>query len=86
MDAQQKAEDRAIERRFNRGMLLRLLVVVGLMFSFGYALVPLYKKRAAEGGRPGNRATLQPRHAAAAAGGGGPDVQLRLCAGAAVQE
>ncbi|MFP3755423.1 MULTISPECIES: cytochrome c oxidase assembly protein [unclassified Cupriavidus] len=44
MDAQQKAEDRAIERRFNRGMLLRLLVVVGLMFSFGYALVPLYKK------------------------------------------
>jgi len=32
------------EKRFNRGMLLRLLVVVALMFGFGYALVPLYKK------------------------------------------
>ncbi|MGO4307582.1 cytochrome c oxidase assembly protein [Cupriavidus sp. RAF12] len=38
------AQDKALEKRFNRGMLLRLLVVVGLMFSFGYALVPLYKK------------------------------------------
>lgn len=48
MDAQQesqgRAQDRAIEQRFNRGMLLRLMVVVVLMFGFGYALVPLYKK------------------------------------------
>ncbi|WP_454762719.1 cytochrome c oxidase assembly protein [Cupriavidus campinensis] len=44
MDAQEKAENQALEKRFNRGMLWRLLVVVGLMFSFGYALVPLYKK------------------------------------------
>ncbi|GAA0832264.1 cytochrome c oxidase assembly protein [Cupriavidus pauculus] len=37
------AQDRAIEKRFNRGMMFRLLVVVTLMFGFGYALVPLYK-------------------------------------------
>ena len=37
------AQDKAIEKRFNRGMMLRLLVVVTLMFGFGYALVPLYK-------------------------------------------
>ena len=36
-------QDKAIEKRFNRGMMLRLLVVVTLMFGFGYALVPLYK-------------------------------------------
>ncbi|NYH97746.1 cytochrome c oxidase assembly protein [Cupriavidus plantarum] len=35
---------KADETRFNRGMLGRLLVVVGVMFGFGYALVPLYKK------------------------------------------
>ncbi|WP_423194997.1 MULTISPECIES: cytochrome c oxidase assembly protein [unclassified Cupriavidus] len=35
---------RAEEARFNRGMLVRLLVIVGVMFTFGYALVPLYKK------------------------------------------
>jgi cytochrome c oxidase assembly protein subunit 11 len=28
----------------NRQMLMRLCVVAGLMFGFGYALVPLYKK------------------------------------------
>ncbi|GJG95921.1 cytochrome c oxidase assembly protein [Cupriavidus pauculus] len=39
MDAQEKA----LEKRFNRGMMMRLLVVVTLMFAFGYALVPLYK-------------------------------------------
>ncbi len=39
MDAQPKA----LEKRFNRGMMMRLLVVVTLMFAFGYALVPLYK-------------------------------------------
>jgi cytochrome c oxidase assembly protein subunit 11 len=38
------SEQQASERRFNRGMMLRLLVVVAVMFSFGYALVPLYKK------------------------------------------
>lgn len=37
------AQDKALERRFNRGMMVRLLVVVTLMFGFGYALVPLYK-------------------------------------------
>ncbi len=37
------AQDKALEKRFNRGMLMRLLVVVTLMFAFGYALVPLYK-------------------------------------------
>ena len=37
------AQDKAVEKRFNRGMMLRLLVVVTLMFGFGYALVPLYK-------------------------------------------
>lgn len=37
------AQDKAIEKRFNRGMMMRLLVVVTLMFGFGYALVPLYK-------------------------------------------
>jgi len=46
MTTQQQRQDPQQEqdRRFNRGMMLRLLVVVGLMFSFGYALVPLYKK------------------------------------------
>jgi cytochrome c oxidase assembly protein subunit 11 len=34
----------ATDQRYNRGMLLRLLVIVALMFAFGYALVPLYKK------------------------------------------
>ncbi|PLQ02181.1 cytochrome c oxidase assembly protein [Cupriavidus pauculus] len=37
------AQDKALEKRFNRGMMKRLLVVVTLMFGFGYALVPLYK-------------------------------------------
>ncbi|RZT38735.1 cytochrome c oxidase assembly protein [Cupriavidus agavae] len=37
------AQDKALEKRFNRGMLMRLLVLVTLMFGFGYALVPLYK-------------------------------------------
>lgn len=37
------AQDKALEKRFNRGMMMRLLVVVTLMFGFGYALVPLYK-------------------------------------------
>ncbi|WP_422649339.1 cytochrome c oxidase assembly protein [Cupriavidus sp. H18C1] len=32
------------DKRYNRGMMLRLLVIVGVMFAFGYALVPLYKK------------------------------------------
>ncbi len=43
MSMDQQSND-ATDKGFNRGMLLRLLVVVALMFSFGYALVPLYKK------------------------------------------
>ena len=31
-------------RRLNAGMLLRLLVITAMMFAFGYAMVPLYKK------------------------------------------
>lgn len=34
----------ADDKRYNRGMMLRLLVIVAVMFAFGYALVPLYKK------------------------------------------
>ena len=41
---QQDQASREAERRFNRGMMLRLVVIVTLMFGFGYALVPLYKK------------------------------------------
>jgi len=41
---QEQQQQHEQDRRFNRGMMLRLLVVVGVMFSFGYALVPLYKK------------------------------------------
>lgn len=37
------AAQQETDRRFNRSMMLRLLVVVGVMFGFGYALVPLYK-------------------------------------------
>jgi len=29
--------------RYNRQMLLKLVLVVGLMFGFGYAMVPMYK-------------------------------------------
>jgi cytochrome c oxidase assembly protein subunit 11 len=32
------------ERRLNRQMLGKLLVIAVLMFGFGYALIPLYKK------------------------------------------
>ncbi|AQV92700.1 cytochrome c oxidase assembly protein [Cupriavidus necator] len=41
---QQDQASREAEQRFNRGMMLRLIVIVTLMFGFGYALVPLYKK------------------------------------------
>lgn len=41
---QPSPEDAATDKRYNRGMMLRLLVIVGVMFAFGYALVPLYKK------------------------------------------
>jgi cytochrome c oxidase assembly protein subunit 11 len=34
----------ARQRRLNAQMLGKLIVVAGLMFGFGYALVPLYKK------------------------------------------
>ncbi len=34
----------AIRRRLNRTMLGKLVVVTALMFGFGYALVPMYRK------------------------------------------
>jgi cytochrome c oxidase assembly protein subunit 11 len=36
--------DKDVERRLNAGMLLRLVIVTAMMFAFGYAMVPLYKK------------------------------------------
>jgi len=36
--------DKALERGLNRSMLGKLAVVVAIMFGFGYAMVPLYKK------------------------------------------
>ena len=41
---QRQGQGREADKRFNRGMMLRLVVIVGVMFGFGYALVPLYKK------------------------------------------
>lgn len=41
---QSHERDEVSERRMNRGMLLRLVVITGMMFAFGYAMVPLYKK------------------------------------------
>ncbi|CAJ0814573.1 cytochrome c oxidase assembly protein [Ralstonia flaminis] len=41
---QDHQDDRAIERGLNRSMLGKLAVVVVMMFGFGYAMVPLYKK------------------------------------------
>jgi cytochrome c oxidase assembly protein subunit 11 len=32
-----------VDRSFNRVMLAKLVVVVGLMFGFGFALVPMYR-------------------------------------------
>ncbi|MBO3049316.1 cytochrome c oxidase assembly protein [Burkholderia pseudomallei] len=32
-----------VDRAFNRSMLLKLVVVAGLMFGFGFALVPMYR-------------------------------------------
>ena len=40
----QHSEQRLEQQQANRQMLKRLLIVVPLMFAFGYALVPLYKK------------------------------------------
>ncbi|WP_367394822.1 cytochrome c oxidase assembly protein [Cupriavidus sp. Agwp_2] len=37
-------EAQEVDKRFNRGMMVRLIVIVAVMFGFGYALVPLYKK------------------------------------------
>ncbi|CAJ0778703.1 Cytochrome c oxidase assembly protein CtaG [Ralstonia psammae] len=37
-------DDKALERGLNRSMLGKLAVVVVIMFGFGYAMVPLYKK------------------------------------------
>ena len=32
-----------VDRAFNRSMLVKLFVVAGLMFGFGFALVPMYR-------------------------------------------
>ncbi len=33
-----------VSRGLNRAMFFKLIVVIGMMFGFGYAMVPLYKK------------------------------------------
>jgi len=38
------ADSATSERRLNRQMLGKLLVIAVLMFGFGYALIPMYKK------------------------------------------
>lgn len=38
-----KPEDGAVDRAFNRSMLVKLFVVAGLMFGFGFALIPMYR-------------------------------------------
>jgi cytochrome c oxidase assembly protein subunit 11 len=38
------SQDKSSDRTLNFHMLKKLIVVVGLMFGFGYAMVPLYKK------------------------------------------
>nr|WP_087655925.1 cytochrome c oxidase assembly protein [Caballeronia terrestris] len=40
MSSPQEAES---DRAFNRSMLVKLVVVAGLMFGFGFALVPMYR-------------------------------------------
>jgi cytochrome c oxidase assembly protein subunit 11 len=44
MDDKHSQERTRLERRLNVGMLTRLIVVTAMMFAFGYAMVPLYKK------------------------------------------
>ncbi|PCE31530.1 cytochrome c oxidase assembly protein [Burkholderia ubonensis] len=38
-----KPEAENTDRAFNRSMLVKLIVVAGLMFGFGFALVPMYR-------------------------------------------
>ncbi|MEF9442560.1 cytochrome c oxidase assembly protein [Burkholderia sp. 1B3(2022)] len=38
-----KPEAGAVDRAFNRSMLVKLFVVAGLMFGFGFALIPMYR-------------------------------------------
>ncbi|KVF71156.1 cytochrome c oxidase assembly protein [Burkholderia vietnamiensis] len=38
-----KPEDGAVDRAFNRSMLVKLFVVAALMFGFGFALIPMYR-------------------------------------------
>lgn len=38
-----KPEEGAVDRAFNRSMLVKLFVVAGLMFGFGFALIPMYR-------------------------------------------
>ena len=43
-DARVESRMEALRRRLNAAMLGKLVVVTALMFGFGYALVPLYRK------------------------------------------
>ena len=38
-----KPEEGAVDRAFNRSMLVKLFVVAALMFGFGFALIPMYR-------------------------------------------
>jgi cytochrome c oxidase assembly protein Cox11 len=38
-----KPEEGAVDRAFNRSMLVKLFVVAALMFGFGFALMPMYR-------------------------------------------
>jgi cytochrome c oxidase assembly protein subunit 11 len=37
-------ETQKLTQRLNVGMLMRLVVITGMMFAFGYGMVPLYRK------------------------------------------
>jgi cytochrome c oxidase assembly protein subunit 11 len=39
----QEVQEAQSDRAFNRSMLVKLVVVAGLMFGFGFALVPMYR-------------------------------------------
>src|SRR3954469_11685383 len=42
--SEQNGSDQAVSRHLNVRMLGKLIVVAVMMFGFGYALVPIYKK------------------------------------------
>ncbi|SAK61067.1 cytochrome C oxidase assembly protein [Caballeronia arationis] len=43
MSSPQEVQEAQSDRAFNRSMLVKLVVVAGLMFGFGFALVPMYR-------------------------------------------